>query len=176
MISITDIAKEEVIQEAFDHVYKRRKKRHHNDAIWHVSLHWDEIKPDIIERLLKGTYQLSPMKHYQIDDVGQVGIWCAEDAIVLKAIAIVLEKPIKETFDLENVAHVKGNGGLKQAVSKASAFCRSGNPFVYKTDVKDFYQTINHEVLINQLEKITNDEKLIKILTNYCERVDIVNG
>ena len=175
-IKITDIANDHIMEMAFSHIYKNRSKRHHNDDIWHVAFYWDVIKPSIIERLKNGCYQLSPMCHYQIEGAGQVGVWCAEDAIVLKAIAMVLQEPIKGSFDLQDVSHIKGNGGLKGAVTKALENSKNGNPFVYKTDVKDFYQTIDHQILLDQLKRITDDLKLLKVLQNYCERVDIVNG
>jgi len=74
MITIKDIAKANIIQEAFEHVYKRRNKRHHNNDIWHVSLNWYSIKNEVITKLQNGTYQLSPMKHYKIEDAGKVGV------------------------------------------------------------------------------------------------------
>ena len=50
MITIKDIAKPEIIQEAFEHVYKRRNQRHHNNDTWHVSLNWYSIKNRIITK------------------------------------------------------------------------------------------------------------------------------
>ena len=174
LITIDQVIQE--IDNAYHYIYSKRKKRGHNDDIWHLVFHWDKLKPEIINSLKQDNYRLSPMQHIPIEGAGQVGIWNAQDAIVLKALAIVMTPVIKQNFDLKNVTHLKGHGGLKGAIEKAKKACVKAERFVYKTDIKDFYKSIDHQILLKQLTKITNDECVLNLCKQYCQRVDIVNG
>ena len=61
-----------------------------------------------------------------------------------------------------NCTHIKGNGGLKQSVKKTDSQLQNYQ-FVCKTDVKIFYESIDQNILYEQIcEHISN-----KILRYY---------
>ena len=47
------------LEEAFQHVYKKRKKYHHNNDIWYLSSRWKEHKPEIQDQLLEGKVSIN---------------------------------------------------------------------------------------------------------------------
>ena len=175
-LRVEQIAKSEVLEAAFEFVFHKRKARSADDDIWHVAFHWPEVKQKLIEKLTSGHYHFSPMRYVKLESGGMVGLWSAEDAILLKAIAMQVEPLLRKAFDLSSVAHIKDGGGLTGAIKKAKAFCRKGNPFIYKTDIADFYRSMDHDILLSKLSRVTNDARMMDLFRAYCERLEIVNG
>ena len=170
------IAQEALIQTAYEHVKNRRKNSHANADIWHTATHWHAIKQEIIAKLNTGTYQLDLVKNHILKNKRMVAYWRSPDAIVLKAIAITLTAEINKQSHMRRVKHLKGNGGIKAAVREAYELSQNPKHFVYKTDVKNYFQTINHKVLLTQLKTYTQDPDLLNLIKNYCERVNVIKG
>ena len=84
--------------------------------MWHLRFHWQDLKTQIQAKLLNGTYQFSPCKSYKINDKC-IGVWNAQDALVLKAIAIVITKHLSPKLS-KNCYHLAGRGGTKACVMK----------------------------------------------------------
>jgi len=147
-----------------------------NADIWHVALHWHKIKPQIIHHLKQGTYQFDLVKTHQLQNKKIIALWTTPDAIVLKAFAIALTQAITKNNQMQSVKHLKGNGGLKAAVREAYEKSQNPQHYIFKTDIKSYYQTINHKVLLQQLKTYTQDPGLHTLLKNYCQRVNIIQG
>ncbi len=101
-------------------------------------------------------------------------IWSALDALVLKAIAIVLSKHLVPQLS-SRCCHLAGNGGAKAAVRHVLDKLPQ-NKFVFRTDVKSYYASIRHEVLFAQLQKRIGDERLLDLLWQYMRRTVYDDG
>jgi RNA-directed DNA polymerase len=66
-----------------------RRKQHHNRDVWWLRFHWAREKPRIQQDLLAGTYRFDAVQIYRTSE-GAFESWSARDALVLKALAIVL--------------------------------------------------------------------------------------
>ena len=111
---ITLVASDEMLDIAFDSVCKRRVGYSHNSDIWDLRWRWQVIKPEIQEALLSGGYIFSALQKVRTDsDV--IELWRAKDALVLKALAIVLGEHLNEIIS-EHCHHVQGRGGAKEAI------------------------------------------------------------
>ena len=51
-----------------------------------------------------------------------------------------------------------------------------GNPFVFRTDVKSYYASINHDVLLGQLREHIDDSRLLGLLEQYVRRTVVRDG
>ncbi len=67
------------------------------------------------------------------------------DALVLKALALVLGEHLRPHLS-DRVYHLAGTGGSKAAVRQVAAHL-SHYQFVFRTDVKGYYASINHSIL-----------------------------
>ena len=85
MILIDRIVASENMQASCKWLAIRRKDSHHNNDYWHLCHHRQELEPKIIEQVRNGSYLFSPCKQYN-----GCSVWSAEDALVIKAIALVL--------------------------------------------------------------------------------------
>jgi hypothetical protein len=54
-----EVASIEVLQLAYQWLCRQRKNYPHNADVWHVRWRWEEIRPQLQERLLAGAYRLA---------------------------------------------------------------------------------------------------------------------
>ncbi len=85
---------------------------------------------------------------------------------MLKALAIVLAKHLPVS---PRCTHVKGDGGAKAAVRQVMRHLPA-NRFVLRTDVKAYYASIDHFLLLDQLAEITRDKRILNLLGQYLRR------
>ena len=65
--------------------------------------------------------------------------------------------------------HLKGHGGLKATVEDVNTQLPNYR-FVIKTDVKQYYESIDHRVLLNQLSEDISDAFLWRLLYQFVNR------
>ena len=93
-------------------------------------------------------------------------LWSARDALVLKALALVLGEHLPI---LPRCTHVKGHGGAKAAVRQVWTGLAE-NRFVLRTDVKSYYASIDHLLLLDQLAEYVKDKRVLNLLGQYLRR------
>ncbi|MGI0116762.1 reverse transcriptase domain-containing protein [Zooshikella sp. RANM57] len=173
MTLIEQIAHDDTLNEAYAWVCHSRKKSHPNNSVWHLRFHWDHIKPRIQQQLRQGKYTFSPCKACKID-CHSIGVWQAEDALVQKAMSLVLAKALQPYLS-KQCYHPKGHGGVKQAVMKVALNCGC-YVHVVKSDVKSYYASIKHDLLIKQLQCFINDGMVLDLIKQFLHHLDDVNG
>ena len=85
---------------------------------------------------------------------------------MLKALALVLGEHLPIS---PRCTHVKGHGGAKAAVRQVWAGL-AGNRFVLRTDVKSYYASIDHLLLLDQLAAFIEDRRVLNLLGQYMRR------
>ena len=169
------IAAETILNSAYDWLRKRRLESHANNDFWRLSLRWAQVRTQIRDRLLRGIYTLSPVELITLANGHSVSQWCAEDAIVLKALALVLTPTLCRNTNLSRATHLKGNGGLKGAVNKAYAFTQK-HRFVFKTDIANYYESISHRKMHDMLCDRIQDKSVQRLLFQVMNRVHLRGG
>ena len=96
------------------------------------------------------------------------------DALVLKVVTKIVEKCIFSRIS-KRCFHVKGRGGLKGAIREAIAN-REKCPFVFKTDVKSYYDSFDHEKLLSMLSVYVKNDNIIRLVRKYLARTVEKNG
>ena len=140
----------------------------------HVRFYWPKIKEEIRCTLLNGTYQLSPIQVCGNKNGHRLTRWTAKDVVVLKAISIVITGTVQQQVD-HRCYHLKGNGGLKGAVNQIHDHL-SQYHFCLKSDIADFYASMDHRVVMQECKKIIKDKQILKIISQYLNRVEINRG
>jgi len=164
---IEQIASDRVIDLAFQWLCDRRRDYSAHDDVWRLRADWDEIKPRLQEQLRTGTYRLAPVRRIRGTEES-LEVWEAQDALVLKAVAIVLTERLLPELSTK-CYHVAGRGGAKAAVREAREHL-SENGFVYRTDVKSYYASIDHELLLERLAECVHDERVLDLCRQYLRR------
>jgi RNA-directed DNA polymerase len=65
--------------------------------------------------------------------------------------------------------HLRGNGGLKQAIRSVQV-ALPGHRYVFRTDVKSYYASIDHHRLMDQLVEHVTDRDSLNLLWQYMRR------
>jgi RNA-directed DNA polymerase len=172
---IQRIASDEVLDQAYAWLCKQRSDASHNNDVWRLRSEWIALKEDLKKSLLNGSFRLGCTRRYEIEGK-PLEVWSAVDALVLKAIALVLLGEWDGWLS-DRCFHLAGRGGVKAAVRELAAdLARENRPqdcpdsFVFKTDVKHYYASIDHDVLLKQLRERIDDPIVLKIVNQYVRR------
>ena len=167
------IFSEKLIQKAFEKVCHKRREYSCNNDIWELRFNWNDQKFKILEELNAGTYKFDTVKEVIIDD--QIyEIWASSDAVVLEALTTLLKDKYHITNEC-NSYHLKGKGGVKAAVNKVLNGTKKYKYF-YKSDIKKYYASIDHDVLLNIFKSKIPDRAVISILYQFLKRTRYRDG
>jgi RNA-directed DNA polymerase len=165
------VASDEVLEQAFDWLCQRRRDYSPYQDVWHVRWRWHQRKPQLQQQLLQGTYRFGPVQRFG-DGEDAREVWDARDALVLKAVALVLAR--YWTFS-PRCHHVAGHGGAKAAV-RAVDRALPDFPHVLRSDAKSYYASLDHELLLAQLRDAIADPRLLTLLEKYVRRTIYQDG
>ncbi len=134
--------------------------------VWSFRQAWAQEKDKLKGALAAGRFRFGLLTRITLKDGEEIDLWSARDALVLKALAIVLAKHLPVST---RCTHVKGHGGAKSAVRQVWAKLPA-NRFVLGTDVKAYYASIDHFLLLDQLAEIIRDKRVLNLLGQYLRR------
>jgi RNA-directed DNA polymerase len=162
-----EIASDPILQKAYTWLCERRRDYSPHDDVWDLRWRWEEIRPQLQARLRAGEYRVGPVRRFHHGEES-IEVWSALDALVLKATALVLA--VHWLPDLSpHCHHLDGRGGAKAAVRFVHERL-AANTFVFRTDVKSYYASIDHEVLFSLLEEAVPDQRVLDLLRQYVRR------
>ncbi len=84
----------------------------------------------------------------------------------IKGLAMVLARHLPVS---RSCTHVKGHGGAKAAVRRVMARL-ADNRFVLKTDVRSYYASIDHHLLLDRLAARVGDKVVLNLIGQYLRR------
>ena len=140
-----------------------------------------ELKQNILDlqnELINGTYYPKPLETFILRDPKTRKISKSDfrDRVVHHALCNIIEPLFDKSFIYDNYANRLGKGSIK-AVERFDIFKRKISKnftkecYVLKADIKHYFETVNHEVLITLIKKKIGDEKVLwlitKILNNH---------
>ncbi len=142
-----------VLDTAYDWLCRRRRAYPVDADVWSFRQRWPAEKDRLKAELAAGRYRFGLLTRIRLVDGEEVDLWSARDALVLKALAIVLARRLPIS---PRCTHVKGHGGGKAAVRQVRDH-PAENRFVLRTDVKSYYASIDHFLLMDQLAGYIGD-------------------
>ena len=160
------LASDEVLDAAFAWVCQRRRDWSANADIWSFRRDWPDEKRRLKDALLAGQFRFGLLARVTEADGSEADLWSARDALVLKALTMVLAPVLPVS---PRCTHIKGNGGAKAAVRQVSA-ALAANRFVLRTDVKSYYASIDHMLLVDRLAGVVPDRNILNLVWQYLRR------
>jgi hypothetical protein len=113
-------------------------------------------------------YQLTfqPLQKITKSSSEVIHLWTSIDSVVLKQLSLVLQRHLPSS---KLCKHLKGHGGSKQTVTSIQSEI-TNNTFVFRNDVKSYYESINHEILLDKLSVYIKDKMVMNLLSQYLKR------
>jgi RNA-directed DNA polymerase len=156
-----------VLDAAFAWLCRQRRDWPANADVWSFRCNWLKFeKPRVQAALLSGRYRFEPLQLITKADGSEADLWSARDALVLKALALVLADALPIS---PRCTHIKGNGGAKATVRQVAAALAT-NRFVLRTDVKSYYASIDHLLLMDRLARWVRERNILNLLGHYLRR------
>ena len=163
---ITELVSTKLINESFSWLCKQRKHFPDNSDVWDVRFHWNKIKPQLIDELVSNTFNFQPLQKVTKSSGEVIHLWTSIDSVVLKLLSQVLSRYLPSS---KLCTHLKGHRGSKHTVTEIQRNLE-GNMFVFRTDVKSYYESINHEILLDKLSTYIKDKVVMNLLSQYLKR------
>jgi RNA-directed DNA polymerase len=134
----------------------------------HLREHW----PAIREQLLTGRYQPSVVKRCEIPKPGggvrQLGIPTVLDRFIQQAVLQVLQPRIDPAFSESSYGFRPGRRA-HDAVCQAQRYVQSGRRWVVDVDLEQFFDRVNHDVLMGKVARRIRDARVLKLIRRYLE-------
>ena len=145
-----------------------------------AALPWlKEHKDELIGRIKRGKYTPSPVRRVEIPkpDGGtrKLGIPTVIDRIIQQAIAQKL-MPIYEPMFSDGSYGYRPGRSAKDAIQRVREYAEEGYRYAVSLDLSRYFDTLNHEILLNQLRKEVKDERVIQIIKRYLKSGVMENG
>ena len=146
-----------------------------NEALVWLKENGDEL----LEKIRNGKYKPSPVRRVEIPKdnggVRKLGIPTVIDRIIQQAIAQVLN-PIYEPKFSDGSYGYRPNRSAKDAILKVKEYAEEGYKYAVCLDLSKYFDTLNHELLMNMLRQDIKDKMLIELIKGYLKSGAMENG
>ncbi|MGQ0766520.1 MAG: group II intron reverse transcriptase/maturase [Gemmatimonadota bacterium] len=135
--------------------------------------------PMLREQLLMGRYQPSVVKRVEIPKPGGrvrlLGIPTVLDRFIQQAVLQVLQPLIDPTFSESSYGFRPGRRA-HDAVCQAQRYVQSGRRWVVDVDLEQFFDRVNHDVLMGLVAKRITDPRIRTLIRRYLAAGVLVAG
>ena len=105
----------------------------------------------------------------------ELGIPTVTDRLIQQALLQVLQPLLDPTFS-EHSYGFRPRRSAHQAVKAARAYVQSGKRVVVDVDLEKFFDTVNHDILINRLQRRIDDAGVIRLIRAYLNSAVMDGG
>lgn len=164
--------------------YKQVKRNHGAPGIDGMTveeaLPWlREHREELLRSIRDGSYRPNPVRRKEIPKpdggVRKLGIPTVVDRIIQQAIAQQL-KPIFEPMFSDGSYGYRPKRSAQQAIRKVKEYAEQGYTHAVEVDLSKYFDTLNHELLMNLLRKQIQDKRVTNLIKRYLKSGVMENG
>lgn len=137
--------------------------------------HWSTIR----QRLIDGTYSPRPVLRVEIPKPDgrkrKLGIPTVLDRLIQQSIAQVLQEEWECEFH-DNSYGFRPRRRAQQAILYAQDTLRKGHDWVVDCDLEAFFDCVNHDLLMKQLETKHQEQGFLRLVNRYLKAGVEING
>ncbi|MCQ2581643.1 MAG: reverse transcriptase/maturase family protein [Alphaproteobacteria bacterium] len=162
-----------ISRENFDLAAKKAIKSKKNKRCTKKFLeHYDENIEKLRQSLMDGTFKTSEYRIFKVYEPKEREIYelpLYPDHILHHALINILGPIWKNMFISDSYACIPDKG-LHAASKRIMTFVRR-NKYVLQCDVKKFFPSINHDIMMNIIQQKISDRRLLRVLDNIVRSV-----
>lgn len=126
-----------------------------------------------ITSIVTGAYSPEPLKKIEIDKPNShekrpIALSSIKDKLIQKVLNGVLRNYFETIFSDKSYAYRPDKSTLK-AINRTTQFIQEKNFWVLKTDIDNFFETINHDKLLQILDEHISDKRVIKLISLFIQ-------
>ena len=146
-----------------------------NELPTYLAEHGEAIRA----QLLGGIYQPKPVREVEIPKSGggvrTLGLPAVLDRVIQQSLLQVLQPMFAPTFS-EHSHGFRPGRNAHHAVCEAQGYIQEGKRVVVDVDLEQFFDRVNHDVLMGRREKRSGDKRMLGLIRRYLEAGMMVNG
>ncbi len=145
------------------------------ESVTRFNRHKDEKLQKLSELLCTDRYQPQAVKRVWIDKPGRkneqrpLGIPTVRDRVVQAALRMVIE-PIFEKGFAKHSYGFRPKSGCKNALRQVWKLYTSGYNYVLDADLKSYFDTIDHEILMEMVAEKISDSRILALIRQYLNQ------
>ncbi len=138
-----------------------------------------EHREELLNMIRQGKYEPQPVRRKEIPKpdggVRKLGIPTVVDHIIQQAIAQQLT-PIYEPLFSDNSYGYRPDRSAQMAILRVKAYAEQGYTQAVLVDLSKYFDTLNHELLMNLLRKNVHDKRVTELMKRYLKAGVLENG
>ena len=138
-----------------------------------------EHREELLETIRQGKYKPQPVRRKEIPKpdggIRKLGIPTVVDRIIQQAIAQQLT-PIYEPLFSDLSYGYRPGRSAQDAIRKVKEYAGKGYTQAVLVDLSKYFDTLNHELLMNLLRKNIHDKRVIELIKRYLKAGVMENG
>ena len=136
-------------------------------------------REEFVQSIKDGKYKPQAVRRVEIPKpnggVRKLGVPTVIDRMVQQAIVQVIQ-PIFEKVFSDNSYGFRPNRSAHQAMKQAKEYYEQGYRYVVDLDLAKYFDTVNHDMLINMVREEVKDERAIKLIRKFLKSGVMENG
>ena len=182
--SARDLLEAILDRDNLNRAYKRVKRNHGAAGIDGMTveeaLPWlREHREELLQSIRDGSYMPSPVRRKEIPKpdggVRKLGIPTVVDRVIQQAIAQRLQSIWEPLFSDSSYGY-RPKRSAQQAIQKVKEYAEEGYRYAGSVDLSKYFDTLNHELLMNLLHKQIQDMRVMRIIKKYLKSGVMENG
>ncbi|MDR0621079.1 MAG: group II intron reverse transcriptase/maturase [Deltaproteobacteria bacterium] len=180
----TDLMEQILDGENLDRAYRKVKENKGAPGIDKMTV--EELLPylkrhkdEIVGKILNGSYRPKPVRRVEIPKpdggVRLLGVPTVLDRFVQQATAQVLSPIFEETFS-EYSYGFRPERSAHDALLQVKRYFDEGYEYVVDIDLAKYFDTVNHDKLINMLREVVKDERVIRLIRRFLISGVMIGG
>lgn len=179
-----DLLEKMLERDNLNRAYKQVKSNHGAPGIDGMTVEdaysWiRENREELLQSIREGRYKPSPVRRKGIPkldgSVRNLGIPTVIDRVIQQAIAQKLQ-PIFEPLFSDGSYGYRPKRSAQQAIQKVKMHAEQGYSYVVEIDLSKYFDTLNHELLLNLLRKQLQDRRMTELIKKYLKSGVMENG
>lgn len=174
----SDLLEQIVDRDNLNRAYKQVERNHGAPGIDGMTVEaarpWlRENRDELLQRIREGSYKPSPVRRKEIpkpdgSGVRKLGIPTVVDRVIQQAIAQQLHPLFEPLFSDGSYGYRPGRSA-QQAIRQVKEHAEQGYGYAVEIDLSKYFDTLNHELLLNLLRQQIQDKRVIDLIKKYLK-------